>query len=329
MREISERQPFVKSGEGAGNSYEGTWGFWAATIALLLCFGTALCRLVSFAWNSELYSYILLIPFVSCFLIWTRRRSLHGASTPARGWSLAFGAAGLAVLGLYWLLCNSGLRLPVDDRLAFFALSFLLLFYGICCFFLGRQTLRQMAFALGLLIFIVPIPAGAMRMVEAFLQQGSALVAAGLFWVTGTTFSSQKLMFQLPGISFQVAPECSGIHSSLVLLITSLVAGYFFLRSPARRTVLALAVIPLALLRNGLRIFTIGQLCIHVGPEMIDSPFHHHWAGPLFFGLSLIPFVLLLYVLQERGRTGGSQTNAGNSLGHPEVLIQAGPHKKN
>jgi exosortase C (VPDSG-CTERM-specific) len=319
MREISERQPFVKPGEGAGSFFEGNWRFWAATIALLLCFGTALGRLVSFAWNSELYSYILLIPFVSCFLVWIRGRSLHRPSAPARGWSATFAAAGLAALGLYWLLENSGSILPADDRLTFTTLSFLLLFYGICCFFFGRQALRQRTFALGLLVFIVPIPAGAMRMVEAFLQQGSALVAAGFFWVTGTTFSSQKLMFHLPGISFQVAPECSGIHSTLVLLITSLIAGYFFLRSPARRTVLALMVIPLALLRNGLRIFTIGQLCIHVGPEMIDSPFHHHWAGPLFFGLSLVPFVLLLYVLQERGRTGRGESNADDSLGHPEV----------
>ncbi len=59
---------------------------------------------------------------------------------------------------------------------------------------------------------------------------------------------------------------------------------------------MTLAVIPLAVLRNGFRVFTIGELCVHIGPQMIDSPIHHQ-GGPLFFILSLVPFLLLLYLL--------------------------------
>src|SRR5262249_56535760 len=36
---------------------------------------------------------------------------------------------------------------------------------------------------------------------------------------------TQGLVFDLPGFSLEVAPECSGIHSTLVLFITSLLAG--------------------------------------------------------------------------------------------------------
>jgi hypothetical protein len=45
-------------------------------------------------------------------------------------------------------------------------------------------------------------------------------------------------------------------------------------------------------------VFVIGELCVHVGPKMIDSPIHHH-GGPLFFVLSLGPFFLLLYALRK------------------------------
>jgi len=83
-----------------------------------------------------------------------------------------------------------------------------------------------------------------------------------------------------------------------VLFITSLVAGGLFLRSPWRRAVLTLAVLPLALLRNGFRVFTIGQLCVRIGPQMIHSPIHKQ-GGPLFFALSLIPFFLLLLWLRK------------------------------
>jgi exosortase/archaeosortase family protein len=82
-------------------------------------------------------------------------------------------------------------------------------------------------------------------------------------------------------------------------------AGYFFLRSPISRVVLAVAVVPIALLRNGFRIFTIGELCVHISPDMIHSYIHTH-GGPLFFALSLVPFFALLVGLirLERKRLG-------------------------
>jgi len=109
------------------------------------------------------------------------------------------------------------------------------------------------------------------------------------------------LMFRLPGFNLEVVTECSGIRSSLVLFIMSLLVGYLFLRKPWNRTMLALAVIPLALLRNGFRIFVIGQLCVRIGPEMINSPVHRH-GGPLFFILALIPLFLLLIFLIKSER---------------------------
>ena len=55
--------------------------------------------------------------------------------------------------------------------------------------------------------------------------------------------------------SLTVAPECSGIHSTQVLLITSLLAGNLFLRLTGRRLFLAIFIVPLAIVRNGFRIF--------------------------------------------------------------------------
>jgi exosortase/archaeosortase family protein len=99
----------------------------------------------------------------------------------------------------------------------------------------------------------------------------------------------------------EVADECSGIRSSLVLFITSLLAGHLFLNTPWKRAVLTLVVIPIAIVRNGFRIFTIGMLCVHIDPSMINSPIHKR-GGPLFFALSLIPFFLLLAWLRRTER---------------------------
>jgi len=79
-------------------------------------------------------------------------------------------------------------------------------------------------------------------------------------------------------------------------------AGYLFLRTPWKRGALAFAVLPLAVLRNGFRIFVIGQLCVRVGPEMGDSPIHHQ-GGPIFFALSLVPLFFWLLFLRKSDRT--------------------------
>jgi len=158
--------------------------------------------------------------------------------------------------------------------------------------------LREIAFPIAFLLFAVPFPNVMLEAIEHFLQHSSADVAFLLFTLSGMPVLRQDTHFQLPGFPLEVAPECSGIHSTLVLFITSFVAGYLFLKSTWRRAALTLFVIPLALIRNGFRILVIGQLCVRVSPEMINS-YIHRKGGPIFFLLSLVPFILLLIVLQR------------------------------
>ncbi len=270
-------------------------------IALVLCFGFPLYDLARFAAGNDLYSYILLIPFISAYLVWLKWKSLPPFTEAARILAAVFFAGGLAMVSGYELASHSALRLTEDDYLAFMMSAFFLFFAGGCCFFLGREMVRSLAFPIGFLIFIVPMPSFLLNGIEYILQYGSALTAEIFFNLSGATFFRDGLVFHLPGINLEVAPECSGIHSSLVLLITSAIAGYLFLRSPWNRAALILAVIPLALIRNGFRVYVLGELCTHIGPQMIDSPIHHR-GGPLFFALSLIPFFLLLIFFRRSER---------------------------
>jgi exosortase C (VPDSG-CTERM-specific) len=280
--------------------------FWLTTTVLGLCFIYPLWSLAGFAAGSELYSYILLIPFISFYLVWLNRQKLPAAVLPARGMTAVFLIAGVVMLMIYWLMLRPGLKMKANDYLAVMMIAFLLFFWGVCSGYLGRLFLRANVFALGFLVFMIPIPTAVISGIDAFLQYGSAAVARSLFTVFGTPFLQDGLVFQLPGITIQIAPECSGIHSSLVLLITSLLAGYLFLRNRWKRAILVATVIPLAILRNGFRVFTIGELCVHIGPHMINSPIHRR-GGPLFFVLSLIPLFLLLIVLRK-SETGGERS---------------------
>lgn len=290
----------AQNGE-SGQNLSRLRGFIVAAVVLVLCFSLPLYGLVRFAIQSELYSHIVLIPFISGYLVWLRRRTLPPPSSPDRRTAAVPSAIGAVLLAGYWIAALSGTELAREDSLALTTLSFLMFFGAACGLFLGKPTLHALAFPLGFLVFMVPIPVFLTDGIETFLQHGSAAVAFGFFKLSGTPVFYRGLSFQLPGFSMQVASQCSGIHSSLALFITSLLAGYFFLRTPWKRATLALAVVPLAMLRNGLRVFVIGELCVDIGPEMGNSYIHRH-GGPLFFILSLVPFFLLLFFLMRSDR---------------------------
>jgi exosortase C (VPDSG-CTERM-specific) len=230
----------------------------------------------------------------------------------ARPWPIAFFAAGTGLIFWRAALAVGGENLPIEDSLALTTLAFLLMFGGICCWTLGRRTLRARVFPLAFLTFMVPLPVDLRTYLETLLQYGSSAAAYGFFRLSGMPVLQNGVVFHLPGFSLQVAPECSGIHSSLALFITSVVAGHLFLRARWKQVALALAVIPLALLRNGFRVFVIGQLCVRIGPQMIDSYIHRH-GGPIFFVLSLIPFCLLLWLLAKPERNS-TRIQASSSL---------------
>jgi len=179
------------------------------------------------------------------------------------------------------------------------ALSFVCFVIAGAFLFLGTKWARSAMFPIFFLAFMIPLPEAAVDSLENASKEASAEVANWLFLFSGTPALRMGTVFQLPGISIMVAKECSGIRSSLVLVITSLLAANMFLRTTWRRALLVGAVIPLGLLRNGFRILVISLLCVHIGPEMINSPIHRR-GGPIFFVASLIPLFVMLWWLRRR-----------------------------
>lgn len=279
-----------------------TWrkfqGMILFTAILLAIFGRPLFRLAVYALHSELYSHILLIPFVCAYLIRLNKGKLALDSPPDRRRAWLPLAAGAMTLVVYWVAVHKGWHPPTPDYLAVMALSFLLFLLGGGFIFLGANYLRKIAFPVAMMFFCVPFPQAVREGIETFFQFGSTDVAYAFLTATGMPVYLTGTHFHMPGFSLNVAPECSGIHSSVVLVITSLLAGYLFLKSPWKRLLLVLVVVPLALLRNGFRVFVIAQLCVRIGPQMIDSPIHHK-GGPVFFVLSLVPLFLLLVYLNK------------------------------
>ena len=75
-----------------------------------------------------------------------------------------------------------------------------------------------------------------------------------------------------------------------------------FLRNAWTKSVLLLAVLPMAILKNAIRIVSLTLLSIHVDPGFLTGQLHHE-GGIVFFALTLalaFPILLLLRSLEVR-----------------------------
>jgi exosortase C (VPDSG-CTERM-specific) len=287
-------------------------GLLVYIVLLTLSFIQPLARLMRYAAGSDLHSHILLVPFVSAYLLYGHRGSLPAAGSRSFGGTALLGAAGLTALvaGLLW----RG-QVSVNDHLALMALAYVSLLAAGGFLLLGSRWMAAAAFPVAFLVFLIPLPDGAVNWLENASALASAEAAAMYFAIAGTPLVRQGTIFELPGIVLEVAQECSGIRSSWVLFITSILASHLFLESPWRRLALVAFVIPLGILRNGFRVFVIGMLCVHIGPHMVDSPVHRQ-GGPLFFALSLVPLFLFLWWLRRGERRHPSPRSEGPGLHH-------------
>jgi exosortase len=251
--------------------------------------------LVSLVRTSDTFSEIPLIPLVTIFLVYEKRKAIFSNISFGWMWGAAFIVPGtiLLVAGRLnlWQLSSTNL-------VSLLVLGIALVWIGAFALFFGAGAFRAACFPLFFLLFMIPIPEPFLAKSVFLLQAGSADMAQWFFNIAGVPNHRQGLVFELPGVAIRVAEECSGIHSTLALLITTALASYIFLKKSWKRLVLCLAVFPIALFKNGLRIATLSSLSIYVDPAFLTGNLHHH-GGIVFFMIALVPMAILLRLLQK------------------------------
>lgn len=272
--------------------------FLIALAVLFLAFSKVLADLALFAFKTNVHSHILLVPFISGYLVWQMRPSLPRPQRWGPAFPLLLSAAALVILGIFLGFRFSGTSFSNADYLFFTVLPFCLLVAAAVAFFLGKQFTKAIAFPLIFMFFLAPFPDRVTDALEIGSQHASAEAYSWLMDLSRATYYREGRTFVLPNLTIIVAQECSGIRSSLVLFITSLIAGHMFLQTTWKKLLLAAVVFPLGILRNAFRIYVLSMLSAHWNPNIIDSALHHK-GGPIFFALSLIPFFVFLLWLRK------------------------------
>jgi exosortase len=239
------------------------------------------------------YSHIPLIPLVSVYAFYLNRKAILASWewSPLPGLILV----GLGAIG-YWRAD------PVAygaDHLSLTILALVVASWGIFLFCYGLRTCRTFSFGLLFLLCMVPLPAGLVHTIIVFLQRSSAEVTDIGFSLLGVPVIRDGFVFVLSNMTISVDEGCSGIRSTLSLIITSIVAGHFFLRSVWGKLGIVAVVVPLAIIKNGVRIVGIALMANYVDTSSItDGPLHDSIGLPLF-GLSVVILISLVWLLRR------------------------------
>lgn len=269
--------------------------FFTWTFASLLLLIKPTADLVRLSLSQDDASYLILIPIISAAVIYLERRRIFLQVSTERMFAGFF-----LLLGGFFALVSYLAKNPFPSlQLSGWIITLVLFWVAGFALFLGKDALRAASFPLLFLFLMAPIPEPLLGRVISLLQQGSAWITGGLFDLVGVPALREGLVFHLASVNIEIAKECSGIRSSIALLILALLVAHFRLRRFPNKVLFVMFGLFLMILKNGVRIATLTLLAMYVDPGFLFGRLHRQ-GGIVFFVLAVFLLVPLLLFLQRR-----------------------------
>ena len=273
--------------------------FTVFVAASCLVFYKITSELVRYSLHDDSASHVILIPVIAFFLIGLERSKIFSItrSTPVPGIGLI--GAGLI---LFWQASQLSPQ-PGNWSFSLEILSILVVWLGGFLWCYGFHALRAAAFPLLFLLLTIPVPDELLDRIIYALQAGSTAISYFIFQAVGTPVVRQGFLLSVPGVTIEIAKECSSIRSSIALLITCLLAAHLYLRTAWKIILFVALAMVVSVVKNGIRIATLTLLSIHVDPGFLTGKLHQR-GGFVFFLIALAILYPILLLLQKSEYSG-------------------------
>lgn len=254
----------------------------ALLVPLAVLYGPILRELAWDWWEDPNYSHGFLVPLFSGFVVWQRRKRLARLAPRGSWLGLPVLLGGIAMLVLGEVGAENFLRRA----------SLIVILAGLAMLHLGPAIARVLAFPLGFLLFMVPLPAILFYALTLRLQ---ALAAANATWaldLLGVPVLLDGNVIHLSQLSLGVTEACSGIRSLISLLALAVVWAHVALPGVGAMAVLVASAVPITVVANGGRVVATGLIGESFGVQYAEG-FFHAFSGWAIF---LAAFACLLTV---------------------------------
>lgn len=210
------------------------------------------------------YSHGFLIPAVTLYWIYAKRKQLR--ETP-----LSADTLGLAVL-----LLGASMQIAASILRIYFlsAFSFVFMLFGTVQVLFGRAFLKQIWYPLAFLFLMIPLPLLTIADITLKMKFFVAQLAAGGLNAIGIHAVRQGSYIVTPHSTLLVGDPCSGLRSFLAFLCLGFVFAYGPQLNWWKKGILIVLGLPLAILFNVARVFSLSLLGEIYGPGFVSGKLH-------------------------------------------------------
>lgn len=260
------------------------WAAIAWFLALLIIAYFPILKHLVWQWaNDEDVGHGFFVPVVAGFIAWQRRNELMAIE-----WKPAWWGIGVMLWGVIQSYIGT-----LGAELFLQRTAFLITLVGLLLMLGGTRLVKELAFPLLLLPFMIPIPTVIYNQITFPLQIFASRVAE---FVLGLPFINIPVLREgniltLANESLSVAEACSGIRSLLSLSFLALVYAYGFDKKVWMRWALLIGTVPIAILANAGRV-TITGILSENNPELAHGFFHSLEGYVIFIIAGLMLFAL-------------------------------------
>ncbi|MBI5263413.1 MAG: exosortase [Bradyrhizobium sp.] len=286
---------------------------WPALLAgaIIAAYVPTFLGLIDGPWQTEQEGHGPLIIVASLWLVWQSREKLRSASVssaPVAGWTaLLFG-----LVLMFLARIQQGL-------LTFEMASIIPVIVGCILLTAGWPTLRILAFPIGFIFFAVPMPDWIIDAATVPLKVFISDTVTRVLYSAGFPVAQNGVMIMIGSYQLLVKDACSGMNSIFALSAIGVFYAYAFRRQEKIRSLLLLlAIVPITILANFVRVFTLVLMAYYGGPDLLEGVVHDLTG----IGLFVIAVILLFFFDAMMGLCSSLITRLRRRSG-PEIKAQA------
>lgn len=254
----------------------------------LFVYWPTLGKLVA-AWDGEAdYSHGYLVAPMALLMLWMRRDTFPGGSrTPAWGGLVLL----VAALAVRWL----GQRLFLE---ALAGWSMVIWIAAVCWLLAGRKIFTWALPSIGFLLFMVPLPYRFEELLSWQLQRVSTLISCWILQFVGQPAVAEGNTIFLNSHQLEVEQACSGLRMLIGVTALAVALAMLVRRSWWEKLVLLVAIVPVALLANALRVTATGFM-MQYAPDETAQRFSHDFAGWMVIPLAAAFLAMTLWFMRR------------------------------
>lgn len=243
-------------------------------------------------WEMIDYGHAPFILPIALFIVWLKRTTLITIADKSTsqfylsGFILLLTGAFFFIFGWLW------------DYLIIQTISLFPIVLGMLIYFYGYPILKPLLFPILYLFLLVPPPLGILDTITLPMRHFASLSTEFVLKLFHYPVSRSGLLLYLGDHEIFLGAPCSGFRSLITMFSLGLVYVYFNKGNTSKNLILILAIVPLALLGNIIRVVGICLLTYYFG-EKVGQSFFHEFSGVVIFLIMLLGLMGLEKVLRK------------------------------